>query len=302
VSAGGTSLTLAVLGTGTMGAPMARRCAASGLAVRAWNRTREKAEPLGEHGVTVCDSPADAARDADVVMTMLADADAVLGVAGDALHAARAGCVWLQASTIGLDGIERCAAVAEEHRAALVDAPVLGTKQPAEEGKLVVLASGQQDALECCRPVFEAVGQRTMHLGDAGMGTRLKLAVNAWLVAVTEGFAETAALAEGLGLRIGRVLEAIEGGPLELDYARIKGAMMDRRDFPPSFALHLARKDADLVVAAAERAGLDLPLPRTVAERLARAQGEGHGEKDMAATFLTSAPAERAGASGERQD
>jgi 3-hydroxyisobutyrate dehydrogenase len=279
------------LGTGIMGLPMARRCAAAGLAVRAWNRTREKAQPLAEHGVTVCDSPADAARDADVVVTMLADADAVLSVAPDALAAARAAPVWWQASTIGIDGIEACAQVADEQRAALVDAPVLGTRAPAEDGKLVVLASGPGDALERCRPLFEAVGTRTLRLGDAGRGTRLKLAVNAWVLTVTEGFAETAALAQGLGLEIQDVLDAVAGGGLDLPYAHLKGGLMQKREFPPSFPLRLARKDAELVVAAAEREGLDLPLPRAIADRLGEGEQGGHGEEDMAATFLTSAPA-----------
>jgi 3-hydroxyisobutyrate dehydrogenase len=278
------------LGTGIMGAPMARRCAAAGLPVRAWNRTRKKAEPLAEHGVTVCGTPADAARDVDVVVTMLADADAVLSVAGEALEAAGGAPVWWQASTIGLDGIEACAELAEQHRAALVDAPVLGTRQPAEDGELVVLASGADDALERCRPLFEAVGTRTLRLGAAGRATRLKLAVNAWVVTVTEGFAETAALAQGLGLEIQDVLDALAGGGLDLPYARLKGSLMQKREFPPSFTLDLARKDADLVVAAAERAGLDLPLPRAIAQRFAEGERSGHGDKDMAATFLTSAP------------
>ena len=281
---------VAFLGTGIMGLPMARRLAAAGLGVRAWNRTKAKAEPLAEHGVVVCDSAADAARDADVVVTMLSDAEAVLSVAPEALAAARAAPVWWQASTIGLEGNERCARLAEQHRAALVDAPVLGTRQPAEEGKLVVLASGPDDALARCAPLFDAVGARVLRLGEAGNGTRLKLAVNAWVLTVTEGFAETAALAQGLGLRIQDVLDAIAGGGLDLPYAHLKGGMMEKREFPPSFTLDLARKDADLVVAAAQEAGLDLPVPRTIAQRLAEGQQGGHGEQDMSATFLTSAP------------
>lgn len=282
---------VAFLGTGIMGLPMARRIAAAGLAVRAWNRTRAKAEPLTEHDVLVCDSAADAARDADVVVTMLSDADAVLGVAAEALEHARAAPVWWQASTIGLEGTARCAQLAGEHRAALVDAPVLGTRQPAEEGKLVVLASGPDDALERCAALFEAVGSRVLRLGEAGKGTRLKVAVNAWVLTVTEGFAETAALAQGLGLRIQDVLDAIAGGGLDLPYAHMKGGLMEKREFPPSFTLDLARKDADLVVAAAQEAGLDLPVPRAIAQRFAEGQQGGHGAKDMSATFLTSAPA-----------
>jgi 3-hydroxyisobutyrate dehydrogenase len=279
---------IAVLGTGAMGAPMARNLARAGHDVRAWNRTLEKALPLRDDGVDVRDDPAAATDGADVVMTMLADADAVLAVAGQAnLHESQ---IWWQASTIGIDGNERCAALAAEIGAVLVDAPVLGTRQPAEEGKLVVLASGPDGALDACAPFFDAVGARTLRLGEAGTGTRLKLAVNTWVVVVTEGTAETVALAEALGLDPNLVLEAVSGGALDLPYMRMKAKLMLEREFPPSFTLTLAAKDARLVVEAAERHGADLPAARAVAERMTEAAQSGHGDEDMAATYLLARP------------
>ncbi len=131
--------TVAVLGTGIMGAPMARNLLAAGFPVRAWNRTAEKTAPLGAAGAVIGASPAEAADGAQIVLTMLTDADAVVEVAAAALGGAD---VWIQASTVGIDGAERCAALAAEHGVAYVDAPVLGTRQPAEEGKLIVLALG----------------------------------------------------------------------------------------------------------------------------------------------------------------
>jgi 3-hydroxyisobutyrate dehydrogenase len=194
------SPSVAVLGAGTMGAPMAANLRAAGLDVALWRR----------------DDDLDAAvRDRDVVLTMLSDADAVLDVAGRALPAARDGVLWVQASTIGLDGTDRCVALAREHGAVLVDAPVLGTKAPAEQGALVVLASGPDDALDRLAPVFDAVGQRTLRVGAAGAGTRLKLVANAWVVAVVQGGAETLALAQGLGLDPSLLFAALEGGPLD---------------------------------------------------------------------------------------
>jgi 3-hydroxyisobutyrate dehydrogenase len=279
---------IAVLGTGAMGAPMARNLARAGHDVRAWNRTLEKAAPLRDDGVDVRDDPAAAADGADVVMTMLADADAVLAVAEQANL--RDGQIWWQASTIGIDGNERCAALAAETAAALVDAPVLGTRQPAEEGKLVVLASGPDDALDACAPFFDAVAARTLRLGEAGAGTRLKLAVNNWVLVVTEGTAETVALAEALGLDPNLVLEAVSGGGLDLPYMRMKAKLMLEREFPPSFALTLAAKDARLVVEAAERHGADLPAARAVAERMTAAAQAGHGDEDMAATYWLARP------------
>jgi 3-hydroxyisobutyrate dehydrogenase len=172
-----------------------------------------------------------------------------------------------------------------------VDAPVSGTKQPAAEGKLVVMASGPQELRERVQPVFDAVGGRTLWVGDEpGAGTRLKLVTNAWLVAVAEGVAETIALAEGLGLDPALFLEAIDGGPLESPYARMKAKAMIDRDFTPSFALKLATKDAVLAVQSARDRGLDLPVLEAISERMQQAVPE-HGDEDLSATFLTSAPA-----------
>jgi 3-hydroxyisobutyrate dehydrogenase len=280
--------TIAALGTGVMGAPMARNLARAGHEVRAWNRSPEKAAALRDDGADVRDDPASAAAGADVVLSMLADADAVLDVARRANLSG--GQIWWQASTIGIEGIDQCAALAQETGAVLVDAPVLGTRLPAEEGKLVVLASGPDSALDTLAPLFEAVAQRTMRLGPAGTATRLKLAVNLWVVVVTQGTAETIAFAQSLGLEPEWVLEALEGGALDLPYFRMKSKLMLDEDFPASFALALAAKDARLVAEAAERNGADLPIARAVAERFTQATEAGHGEEDMAATYRLSKP------------
>ena len=275
---------VAVLGTGTMGAPMARNLIRAGHEVRAFNRTREHAEPLAQDGAVVCDTAADAVAGAEVFITMVADGDAVaqmvqpaLGAFGDA--------VWAQMSTVGIAGIERLEGMAGDAGVTIVDAPVSGTKQPAQEGTLVVLASGPSAARERCAPVFEAVGSRTVDLGErVGDATRMKLVTNAWLVALVEGLAESVQLAEGLGVDPGQFLDIIDGGPLGAPYARLKGTMMIERSYEPSFALRWALKDARLVMEAAERAGLELPLAATVAERMREAADAGHADEDLAAT------------------
>lgn len=283
----------AVLGAGgTMGLGMAASIARAGLKLLAWNRTREKAEPLAEYGARICDTPAEAAAGARLILTMLADADAVISAMNGeqgALAGARPNSVWVQMSTIGEQGTERCIALARERGIAFVDAPVLGTKQPAEEGKLVIMASGPKDLRELVQPVFDAVGQRTMWVGEAGAGSRLKLVTNAWIVAVVEGGAETIALAEGLGLDPALFFEAIDGGALDVPYLRIKGQAMIRRDFEPTFSLRLASKDARLVAETAARRGLDLPVLKAISGRMQQAVPE-HGDEDLSATFLTSAP------------
>jgi 3-hydroxyisobutyrate dehydrogenase len=284
--------TVAVLGAGgTMGRGMAANIARAGLSVRAWNRTRERAEPLTEEGAEICSSPAEAASGAAIVLTILSDADAVVecmeGPDG-ALSAEVADSTWLQMSTIGIDGIDRCIELADEAGMTIVDAPVLGTKKPAEDGELVVMAAGADDVRDLVEPVFEAVGKRTVWLGQAGEATRLKLAVNVWIVSVVEGAAEALALAEGLGLDPALVLDVVSGGALDLPYLQMKGKAMIERDFDPSFRLALAAKDARLAAEAAEDGGLDLPLIGAIAERMAEGASE-HGDEDMAATFLTSA-------------
>ncbi len=283
-------MTVAVLGAGgTMGRPMARNIARAGLEVRAWNRSPEKARPLADEGVHIAGDPRTAVEGADVVMTMLADADAVLDVMGGAIDAMRDGAVWLQTSTIGEAGIEACADLASGHGVELVDAPVLGTKAPAEQGQLVVLGSGPEGLRDRLRPIFDAIAERTMWVGEAGAGTRLKVVVNSWIVAVVEGGAETLALAEGMGVDPALMFDALAGGALDLPYLRMKGAAIAKREFDPSFSLRLAAKDAGLVEDAAARRDLDLPALAAIRRRLDEGVSE-HGDEDMSATFLTSAP------------
>jgi 3-hydroxyisobutyrate dehydrogenase len=271
---------VAVLGTGIMGAPMARNLTDADHEVRVYNRTAAKAGGLGAQ---VVGSPAEAVDGAEVVITMLADGDAVESVMDGVTLTAEQ--IWWQSSTIGIAATERLAPLAGD--AAFVDGPVLGTKQPAEQGELIVLASGA--GRERLGPVFGAVASRVVDLGDeAGAGTRMKLVLNAWLVALVEGLAETVALAEGIGVDPRRFLDVIEGGPLFAPYAMLKGTAMIERSFEPSFPLKLAAKDAGLVVDAARAAGLDLPLPALVHAQMTRAIEAGHGDEDMAATYLAS--------------
>jgi 3-hydroxyisobutyrate dehydrogenase len=199
--------------------------------------------------------------------------------------------VWLQTSTIGLDGSERCAALAAQRGAAYVDAPVLGTKSVAEAAELVILASGPDDAAvrERADTVFDAIGMRTLWLGEAGAGSRMKLVTNGWLVGVVEAGAEAIALAQGLGLDPADFFAALEGGALDLPYLRIRARAMLARDFPPAFRLVLAAKDARLAAEAAQGSALTLPLIETVARQLTAASEE-HGEEDLGAVFLTVAP------------
>lgn len=281
---------VAVLGTGAMGAGMARNIAGAGIGTAAWNRTRERAEPLAEDGIEVCSSPREAAEGADAVITMLPDGDVVGEVmGGDVLDALAEGGVWIQMSTVGAEWADRLAAAAERAGRALIDAPVSGTKQPAEQGELVVLVSGPGPAVERCRPIFEAVGSRTVELGpEPGAASRMKVAINAWLLALTSGLAEAIALSESMGLEPEAFLGAIEGGPLDTPYARLKGASMTSRDFSPAFGLALASKDARLALEAAEAGGIPVAGLEAIAGKYREAEDMGLGEQDVAAVYEVS--------------
>lgn len=264
---------------------MASNIAAAGMDTRVWNRTREKAEAVS--GATVADTPAEAVAGADIVLTMLADGAAVESVMteGGALEAMADDAVWLQSSTVGIAAIERLAQLAEERGVAFVDAPVLGTKTPAEKGELSVLASGRDQALDACAPVFDAIGAKTVRLGEAGAGTRLKLVVNNWLLVLLGDLAETVAFAESIDVDPRSFLETIDGGAVGSPYAQMKGPMMVEREFPTAFPLKLALKDLELVLEAGERHDSELPLASVAAERFRRAVEQGHGDKDMAAVL-----------------
>jgi 3-hydroxyisobutyrate dehydrogenase len=261
-----TNPVLAVLGTGTMGAGMVRSLRRAGLPVRMWNRSPDRARALTDTGAEAFDSPAGAVAGADVVLTMLFDADAAIEAVRRA--APPAGTTWLQCSTVGVAGAERTAAVAAELGLVLVDCPVLGTKEPAEKGALVLLASGPEQTREQLAPVFEALGAKTLWLGEAGAGSRLKMACNAWLFMITAGTAQSIALARGLGVDPQHFLAAIEGGPLDTPYAHVKGTLMMAGQFPVSFGLDGATKDARLIQDALRSAGVSDRLDAAVLETM----------------------------------
>lgn len=279
---------VAVLGTGTLGSPMARNLAAAGHRVRAWNRSGERARPLEGHGIEICSTPGDAVRDADLVLTMLSDGPAVEAVMAEAgaLADMRPGAVWLQQSTIGLAATEHCRALADRAGVAFVDAPVLGTRGPAEQGELVVLASGPDEAVAACTTVFDATARAVLRMGEAGGGTRMKLVINTWLLTLVEVLSEAVAFSHAMGLDPEEFFDAIERGGVSLPYVRLKGGAMVREEFPPDFTLRLARKDLALVLETAGAVRLPLRIVETALEQFDRAIAAGHGDEDYAAAYL----------------
>ena len=282
--------TVAVLGTGTMGAPIARNLLRAGMAVRVWNRTPAKTEGLAADGALVATTPATAAADADVLITMLTDGAAVEQVmtgADGALSTLPPDAVWIQMSTVGVDWADQLAHLAARHEVAFVDAPVSGSSRPAENGQLLILAAAAASLRPRLEPIFEPLARQIIWLKRVGDGSRLKLALNNWLSVLVEGTAETLALSFALGLDPHRFVTTIAGGPLASPYATDKAIAMLDADFTPGFPLQHAAKDATLAADAAHRNGLQLPLTTALLDRWHQAIASGHGHDDVASTITT---------------
>jgi 3-hydroxyisobutyrate dehydrogenase len=257
--------TVAVIGTGTMGAAMARRLLGTRMDVHVWSRHPASTMSLVDEGATA----SDAVKDAGVVITMLATADATAEVmlGGQTLAAMRPGSIWVQMATIGVEATQRLVAATLVRRpgVAFVDAPVSGSREPAEKGQLLILASGPHVAAPSLEPVFEALGRATLWLGPSGAGSALKLVLNTWLAFQTEGAAEAAALAERLSVPDSALLDALRDNPLASPYALSKLTRMVDEDYHADFSLDWALKDLDLV---ASEAGAGVaPVAEAIADR-----------------------------------
>ncbi|MCU1452759.1 MAG: hypothetical protein JWN46_905 [Acidimicrobiales bacterium] len=285
---------VAVVGIGAMGHGMAASALRAGIPTIVWNRTPEATRDLVELGAEVAHSVADAARRAAIVVTMVTDADAVISIARDEgmLAALSPGAIWAQMSTIGVAGIERVAALVEQERPdiALLDAPVSGSKDPAEHGQLTIFASGPDSARASVAPLFDALGQRTIWVGSVGSGTRLKIVNNTWLAFSSEAVAASVALAHRLGLASETVIEALESGPLVSAWQAAKLQRIAAGDFSPQFALSLALKDARLALEAA--AGARFDALGCLADEWQRVVDQGLGDQDL--TVVTRALEEQA--------
>jgi 3-hydroxyisobutyrate dehydrogenase len=284
----GETMRVAVLGTGIMGSAMARNLVSAGLSTTVWDRSPSAAGLLAEAGARAAASPAEAVGDAQVVITMLPTAEVVSSVifSGGVADAMSPGAVWAQMGTIGLTATLEIDSRLSELRpdVLFVDAPVSGSKGPAETGQLLILASGPPDAAAAVRPAFSAIGRKTVWLGRAGQGSRMKLVVNAYMSILIEGVAEALELAERLGIDDARLAEAIEGGPLDAPIADAKLHKMEQGEFAPEFPLEWALKDVDLAIQAA--GDDELPLLGALSRQWRAAVDAGHGRQDISAARL----------------
>jgi 3-hydroxyisobutyrate dehydrogenase len=279
---------VAVIGAGIMGSAMARNLVAAGLNTRVWDRSASATGPLADAGAVVAASVPDAVKNAGVVITMLPTAEVLDSVIfdGGATAAFADGCVWAQMGTIGVEATLRTrdGLAARRPGVMFVDAPVSGSKGPAQQGELLILASGPNAAAEAVSPVFDVLGRKTVWLGEAGKGSQMKLVVNAYMSILVEGVAETMELADRLDIGHQQLAEVIEGGPLDAPIADAKFHKMDQRDFAAEFPLEWALKDVDLAIGAVP--GDIPPLLAALSSQWHEAVAAGHGRQDISAARL----------------
>ncbi len=279
---------VAVLGLGAMGHAFAANLLKKGFTVRGWNRSPGRGDDLAAAGLALCNTPREAVRDADVVIAMLTNAAAteevIIGDQGIVEHL-KPGTVVVQMGTIGITSTEKLDKAIAKTRAdvVFVDAPVSGTKAPAENAQITVLASGDRARAAAVEPVLGAIAKGTKWLGAAGAGSRMKLVVNAWLISLVQGMTESLFLAKTLGFTPDDLWAALEGGPLAAPYVKNKLEMIKSGDYTPQMQLSLALKDANLALDAA--GSEDLPGLSVIKEFWQNAVDAGLGEQDLAVVY-----------------
>jgi 3-hydroxyisobutyrate dehydrogenase len=273
-----------LLGVGLMGSAMARRLLDQGIEVTAWDRDSGHVRALEARGGEPAEQPSEVVGSAGVVITMLPTADVILDIVEPLLADWPKGTIWLQMSSVGAAEADQLTQAAEAHAIRLVDAPVSGSTHPAEEGQLTILASGPDSARTAVEPVFEALASRVLWVGEAGMGSRLKLAANHWMITMVAALAESMHLCEAMGLDQQQFIALLDGGPLGSAYALQKLDEMRRHQYPAGFPVRLALKDLELVREVEQNSPTTMPLLDVVLERF-RSATEELADQDLAAIY-----------------
>jgi 3-hydroxyisobutyrate dehydrogenase len=282
-----------ILGIGLMGSAMAGRLLDQGITVRAWDRNPEHARALEDRGATATQEPADVLDGARAVITMLPTADIIIDVIEPLLDDWPEDTIWLQMSSVGATEADRLTRMAEAHAVTIVDAPVSGSTNPAAQGQLTILASGPDSAQTPVKPIFDALASRVLWVGYAGMGSRLKLVANHWMITSVAALAESMHLCEVMGLDPQQLIALLDGGPLGSPYAMQKLEEMQHHEYPAGFPIRLALKDLELVREVEHSSGTPMPLLDVVHERFATAN-QNFANDDLAAIYELDVPAHAA--------
>jgi 3-hydroxyisobutyrate dehydrogenase len=279
-----------LLGVGLMGSAMAHRLLDQGMSVIAWDRDAEHVRDLESRGAVPAETPGEVVRDAEAVITMLPTAEVILDVVEPLLEDWPADTIWLQMSSVGEAEADQLTHAAEAHAVTLVDAPVSGSTHPAEEGQLTILASGPDSARPALEPIFDTLASRVLWVGEAGMGSRLKLATNHWMITMVAALSESMHLCEAMGLAQDQFIALLDGGPLGSAYALQKLDEMRRHEYPAGFPVRLALKDLELVSEVEQRSRATMPLLDVVLDRF-RTANQDLADQDLAAVYEVNGPA-----------
>lgn len=282
-------MNIGFIGLGIMGSRMARNLLKAGHRLVVYNRTRAKADPLLAQGAVWAESPAALAKQqVEVLFTMLSTPEAVQAAAlgnGGFLDHLDKGAIWVNCTTVNPSFSRHMAAQAAERQVRFLDAPVAGTKAPAERGELLFLVGGDAADVEACRPLFEAMGRGVVHLGDQGMGASLKMVFNSLLGQAMLAFSEAIALGQALGLKEEQLLETLVGSAVVSPFIAGKRAKFESGDYEADFPLQWMRKDLQLASQTAYEVGVAAPAVNVVKEVYALAVQNGWGEKDFSAIY-----------------
>ena len=276
------------IGLGIMGSRMARNLLAGGYDLTVYNRTADKAEALVSKGAKWAAAPSALASKVDVLFTMLPTPEVVqtMAVDGDGfLGALPRGALWVDCSTVHPGFARRMAGMAGTNGVRYLDAPVAGTKGPAESGELVFFVGGKAEDLEAARPLLACMGKKILPMGGPGQGAAMKMLVNLMLGSAMAAYSEAMVLGEALGFSQATIAETILDSPVAAPFLKLKQSLIDRNDFEAHFPLRWMRKDLHLAAQTAYERNVALPALNSVKELYALAEQRGLGEEDFAAIY-----------------
>jgi len=278
------------IGVGIMGQPMAANILKAGYELVVYNRSKEKTLALAEAGALVAETPAAMTDWADVIIFMLTGPeaiDAVIYGERGILSAQRSGKVIINMSTVSPAYSRNLKICLHPGGFLFIDAPVSGSKKPAIEGSLIILAGGPKELVKKLEPLFLSMGKKVVYCGEAGQGSAMKMTVNLLLAVMMEGLCESLNMAQQLKLETGMVLDTILAGPLGCDLYRLKNEMLQQNDFPAQFPLKHMTKDLRFVLQTADEAGAAVPAGHAVFQLYRQGVGLGNGDLDFAAVKKT---------------
>lgn len=279
---------LGFIGTGLMGSRMAANLLKEGYALYVYNRTKDKAKDLIEKGAIWVNSPKELAAEADIVISMLSSPEAVKAVAlgeNAFLDGMSKGSIWMNCSTVNPSFAREMDCMSQKHGIQYIDAPVAGTTGPAEKGDLVFLLGGEAAAIEQCEDLFEIMGKKTLHLGEAGMGSAMKMLINQLLAQSVAAFAESLLMGEAMGLDKNTLFDVLLNTPVVAPVIAAIRTRLENGDYEANFPLKLMQKDLHLSSVSAYEKGLATPALNATKEIFAQAKQAGFGEQDFTAVY-----------------